>query len=727
MCKRQEVLYTEDFEAGVVEGWDLEPGWRVEQEEGNLVLSGERHSWARLQGGWDWTDYTFRFPLKLIRGGIHLNYRVGDEGRYFVGFREDGLYLNKEAPWGKFFELARSDVRIDLNDWHDIEIVGKGKHLKIYVDEKLEIDFTDANPLLQGSIAFETLESSHACIDNVEITSAFPPPDRPSPPVTSYPVVKVTKSLSPLGPDKKGIDILESATVNIKIEGDSIQNPKGLDVVLVLDESGSMKKLSKYSRSAAKNVVSLLNPSVKVALVTFSTKAQIVVPLTTQHKKVNSAIDKLPSPVGKTNVKEAFDFANSMLNKDKTAIKKTVFLFTDGMPTPITQADLIRKEIPFLNANNINYFTAGYGNFTKTWLMELAEDTGGQFCDPKTPDYIKKCFEDFWKEASKFAHAQQVMINEVLSGHFKVKHGSLKYSSSLKTQPKYLEDAMKTAAKKFYSTGILKTPPIYELPAGKTFHISFDVIAKTCKPKLVKLPVNDINKTYLKYKYGGKSFNIKHPQFNQVYIPVNACGVYVDKKFEMVNRIITIEIRNTFQDRNINDIHVVEILGKHVSPNTGAATPFKYGTLGQVAWPHYPPGSTWETDGMEWRFFDGIPASAPQKYPPHSWKITSHGYIKPNTKLTLSLPVIAKASAKGKSPVTINKEMILDPDNTQKGASISFWYKYEFGEPHKKSEQVGKYKYKYTYENLPGTGKWGSKRHVIIYLPKYEVLALPPK
>lgn len=170
----QEALYTEDFEAGAVEGWELEQGWRVDQDGGNLVLSGEGHHWTRLQRGQEWTDYSFKSRLKLIRGGIHLNYRVSEEGRYFIGFREDGLYLNKEAPWGKFFGLAVSDVRIGFDGWHDIEIRGEGGKIQVYVDGLLAIDVIDDTPLTAGSIAFETIDDSFAYIDNVEVNVNIP-------------------------------------------------------------------------------------------------------------------------------------------------------------------------------------------------------------------------------------------------------------------------------------------------------------------------------------------------------------------------------------------------------------------------------------------------------------------------------------------------------------------------------------------------------------------------
>ncbi|MFQ5822533.1 MAG: caspase domain-containing protein [bacterium] len=165
----QEVHFYDNFEAGVFDQWELEPGWRVEHEEDNYFLSGEGHSWAQLQRGQDWTDYFFRHRLKLIRGGIHLNYRVSEAGRYFISFGEEGLYLHKESPWGEFIDLAGSDGRIALRVWHFIEIVGNGGHLQVYVDGILRIDFTDVEPLRQGNIAFETLEDSYAQVDDVEI------------------------------------------------------------------------------------------------------------------------------------------------------------------------------------------------------------------------------------------------------------------------------------------------------------------------------------------------------------------------------------------------------------------------------------------------------------------------------------------------------------------------------------------------------------------------------
>lgn len=165
------VLFHDDFEDGVADGWSLEPGWQVEQEDGNYVLRGEGHYWARLRIGGNWTDYAFKFRLKLLEGTIHLNYRMSEAGhfrRYFIGFHDQGLYLQKQID-NRFTELREILVPHKLNVWHEVEIRGYQAHLQVLVDGTLELDYVDEDPLLRGTIAFETLEGGKVFIDDIEI------------------------------------------------------------------------------------------------------------------------------------------------------------------------------------------------------------------------------------------------------------------------------------------------------------------------------------------------------------------------------------------------------------------------------------------------------------------------------------------------------------------------------------------------------------------------------
>jgi hypothetical protein len=152
-----------------VDDWLLEPGWQIDCEGERYRLNGTGHTWARLRWGEHWDDFSCQLRLRLDRGGVHLNYRISEEGRYFFGIREDEIYLIKELPWGEFENLARSDLHIDLDSWHEIFIVGKKGDLQIYVDNRLVLERKDNHPLTHGSIAFETLEQSHAIIEDIRV------------------------------------------------------------------------------------------------------------------------------------------------------------------------------------------------------------------------------------------------------------------------------------------------------------------------------------------------------------------------------------------------------------------------------------------------------------------------------------------------------------------------------------------------------------------------------
>jgi hypothetical protein len=127
--REEVVLYEENFNDNQAQDWELDQGWTVTE-------------------------------------GM---------SRYFIGFREGGLYLSKQDRLGNFFEgLAESSVSRGLNKWYNIEIIGEGPLIQVFVDEKLELDYTDPEPLLSGSIAFETLEGGVAQVDDIIVIGPLP-------------------------------------------------------------------------------------------------------------------------------------------------------------------------------------------------------------------------------------------------------------------------------------------------------------------------------------------------------------------------------------------------------------------------------------------------------------------------------------------------------------------------------------------------------------------------
>ena len=167
----QENDYSEDFEDGSAQGWDLSEGWQISNESGNHFLSGEGHYWAYSNQNCDDCRLTFR--VKILSGDIHLVYRLNNEGRYFIQFNSLGSWLNKQYFPNEFHhDLIRKSAQHKTGIWHDVVITGKGDTITMAVDGKIEWSYTDPKPIASGSFAFETLDNSRAAIDDVSVNLA---------------------------------------------------------------------------------------------------------------------------------------------------------------------------------------------------------------------------------------------------------------------------------------------------------------------------------------------------------------------------------------------------------------------------------------------------------------------------------------------------------------------------------------------------------------------------
>ena len=133
------LLYSTGFESGLAQDWDLDwkegAGWQVVEQDGNIVLNGHGHRWTTFNLGTNWTDYAFKFRLMLHHGTVHVNYRRGEDSRYFFGFSLQGLYLQKQA--GKDFTIVYRDK--DKVAW------GKRIHIQKYITDKV-YELTGGSP-----------------------------------------------------------------------------------------------------------------------------------------------------------------------------------------------------------------------------------------------------------------------------------------------------------------------------------------------------------------------------------------------------------------------------------------------------------------------------------------------------------------------------------------------------------------------------------------------------
>ena len=163
------VLYQEDFNDGQAQDWDLPDGWEV----AGGSLHGRGHTYAMYLGD-AWGDYSLILRLKLVEGRIHLNFRVSECTRYFIGFEEQALDLRKTSPCGTHTALKLVTQKRSRNRWYEVRITGSGGKVDVYVDGALKLTYTDPNPLLYGTIGIETLDDSDFYVDDVMVVGQAP-------------------------------------------------------------------------------------------------------------------------------------------------------------------------------------------------------------------------------------------------------------------------------------------------------------------------------------------------------------------------------------------------------------------------------------------------------------------------------------------------------------------------------------------------------------------------
>jgi len=171
IAKIEHAPFFDDFEDLDTGGWQLEEKhWSLIEENGNMVLQGIGHHWATV-GLESWRDYTLEFRVKSIQGGIHINFRMQpEEGRYYLGFHTDGLYLGKQLfQQSEFTTLIEKAETFNQGQWYDLKIELEGGSIKVYIDGELKIEHMDPDPLLYGAIGFESLDESQIIIDDVNV------------------------------------------------------------------------------------------------------------------------------------------------------------------------------------------------------------------------------------------------------------------------------------------------------------------------------------------------------------------------------------------------------------------------------------------------------------------------------------------------------------------------------------------------------------------------------
>jgi len=155
-----------------------------------------------------------------------------------------------------------------------------------------------------------------------------------------------------------------------------------IDVVLAIDLSTSMRGEPLSSAvAAAKRFLGGLPDAARVGLVTFSSKANVAVPLTTDRSKVNAALGRLSKTQNGTALFDAVDRAVGMFSG---AGQHNIVLLANGPNnTGATDRD---AAIGAAHRTGATIFSVGFrgGDTDVQTMLALADGTGGSYQSAKT-------------------------------------------------------------------------------------------------------------------------------------------------------------------------------------------------------------------------------------------------------------------------------------------------------------------------------------------------------
>jgi len=183
--------------------------------------------------------------------------------------------------------------------------------------------------------------------------------------------------------------------------GPSPQREGGTTTVLVVDVSGSMNGVYRGSRKldAAKTAAQALLAMIqheadigtelhRVGLVTFATKADVVVPVAADLSAVRSGVERL-APGGNTNLGDGLVTALRQLKGEKIGQRRVIVLLSDGCSNcGLPAGAILSGPVHEAASAGISIYAVGFGEgreIDQELLKAVAERTGGEYALATAP------------------------------------------------------------------------------------------------------------------------------------------------------------------------------------------------------------------------------------------------------------------------------------------------------------------------------------------------------
>jgi len=163
-----EILWTDNFEDGILDHWDYTNGWSIVDQE-TKVLQGNGNEIAIRPYSDAWKDYEVSFKLLLKQGGISVYFRnLGEfdyETFYKISFSGENLEL-----WKNWAHLTTTPYQLNYQEWYNISIQCMDNRFLLKINNEEILSYTDNdNPYSHGRFKFSTIGESIVQIDDIQV------------------------------------------------------------------------------------------------------------------------------------------------------------------------------------------------------------------------------------------------------------------------------------------------------------------------------------------------------------------------------------------------------------------------------------------------------------------------------------------------------------------------------------------------------------------------------
>jgi VWFA-related protein len=193
---------------------------------------------------------------------------------------------------------------------------------------------------------------------------------------------------------------------------------------LLIDNSGSMRRLRSRVEAAALAFARASNPQDEMFVINFADKAQIDVPLTSDVRVLEASIARVDS-IGGTAMRDAVGMAERYLRDHATRDRKVLVVITDGNDNAsLTTVDRLRKQAEESETviDAIGLFGDGETSKARTGRHELGaltERTGGAAYYPESSDQIESVAVALARQIRNQYTIAYSPLNQALDGSYR--------------------------------------------------------------------------------------------------------------------------------------------------------------------------------------------------------------------------------------------------------------------------------------------------------------------